>query len=146
MSCFSKVYFCCNHHSCLCYRVTRPLQIHFKFSKATKRIVFKTILAPSHMPIDDHKTVVDHFTTIFFCTSSYYPHCCSFMEHFPSPTLGVWLCFNHPCPENSLALMAVMWCLTSVQMAKKNHEEMLSITGQKGSANQNCIKIPSHSC
>jgi hypothetical protein len=31
-------------------------------------------------------------------------------------------------------------------MAKKTHEEMLSITGHKGNANQNNIKISPHSC
>jgi hypothetical protein len=29
-----------------------------------------------------------------------------------------------------------------VQMAKKTHEEMLTILGHKGNANQNHIKIP----
>jgi hypothetical protein len=33
-----------------------------------------------------------------------------------------------------------------VQMATKTHEEMLTIPGHKGNANQNNIKIPPHSC
>jgi hypothetical protein len=33
-----------------------------------------------------------------------------------------------------------------VKMAKKTHEEMLNIPGHKGSANQNYVKIPPHSC
>jgi hypothetical protein len=33
-----------------------------------------------------------------------------------------------------------------VQMAEKTHEEMLTITGHKGNANQNHIKIAPHSC
>jgi hypothetical protein len=31
-------------------------------------------------------------------------------------------------------------------MAKKTHEKMLIITGHKGNANQNQVKIPPHSC
>jgi hypothetical protein len=33
-----------------------------------------------------------------------------------------------------------------VQMAKKTHEETLTITGHKGNTNQNHVKIPLHSC
>jgi hypothetical protein len=33
-----------------------------------------------------------------------------------------------------------------VQMAKKTHEGIFNIPGHKGNANQNHIKIPSHSC
>jgi hypothetical protein len=33
-----------------------------------------------------------------------------------------------------------------VQMAKKTHEKMLTIAGHKVNANQNHVKIPSHSC
>jgi hypothetical protein len=33
-----------------------------------------------------------------------------------------------------------------IQMAKKTHEEMFNITGHKGNANQNHIKILPHSC
>jgi hypothetical protein len=29
---------------------------------------------------------------------------------------------------------------------QKTYDEMLSIPGYKGNANQNCIKIPPHSC
>jgi hypothetical protein len=33
-----------------------------------------------------------------------------------------------------------------VQMAKRTHEEMLTIPGYKGNANQNHVKVPPHSC
>jgi hypothetical protein len=33
-----------------------------------------------------------------------------------------------------------------VQMAKNTHEKMLNIPGYQGNANQNHVKIPSHSC
>jgi hypothetical protein len=33
-----------------------------------------------------------------------------------------------------------------IQMAKKTHEEMLTISSHKGNANQNHIKIPPNSC
>jgi hypothetical protein len=36
--------------------------------------------------------------------------------------------------------------MEEVQMAKKKNEEMPSIPGHKGNANQNQIKIPLHSC
>jgi hypothetical protein len=35
---------------------------------------------------------------------------------------------------------------TNKQANKKNHEEMLTIPGHKGNANQNQVKIPPHSC
>jgi hypothetical protein len=33
-----------------------------------------------------------------------------------------------------------------IQMAKKTHEKMLTISSHKGNANQNPTKIPSHPC
>jgi hypothetical protein len=33
-----------------------------------------------------------------------------------------------------------------IQMAKKNHEKMLTTSGHKGNANQNHSKILPHSC
>jgi hypothetical protein len=33
-----------------------------------------------------------------------------------------------------------------VQMAKKTHEQMLTIPGHKGNVNQNHTEIPPHSC
>jgi hypothetical protein len=33
-----------------------------------------------------------------------------------------------------------------IQMTQKTHEEMLTITGHKGNANENHVKIPPHSC
>jgi hypothetical protein len=33
-----------------------------------------------------------------------------------------------------------------IQMAKKTHEKMLTISSHNGNANQNHTKIPSHSC
>jgi hypothetical protein len=33
-----------------------------------------------------------------------------------------------------------------IQMSKKNHEKMLTISSHKGNANQNHTKIPPHPC